>query len=413
MHAQSKFMTFEALPPGGRVHIVGAGPVGLFLAALLQSLEDVDVRLYEKRREYTRTRMVELAPYLVADSLQSYRADPIDGDNVDAVFDPSEFDEAIAFRRSLPADLMSLLLSWTLGFCPLNAIEQSLSDLIDERPSNAVQRTSTVVGAPDAMAMLEPGDMLIDCSGRKSVFRDLLVPGSGEDAAANTHIIKLEDALVVTFLYSQSYDCNEYCKYYKNAGNMHHKFIPSVHRTYSNGSVTHVTGIVTINADEFAGMPPEFDGQWLRDNFPGVAESMDRFIGKIKQETHGEILGDLEIVRIPLNLYRARNATSLRWHTEGPFYHPFASTPVFLLGDSAIGSPYFQSISLGFECAMFLAKLIAQRDLPPKSMLGRYEYYVYKQWLRVYMRSKLIKHNKDLLQCVDDPMALLERLHVY
>ena len=103
---------------------------------------------------------------------------------------------------------------------------------------------------------------------------------------------------------------------------------------------------------------------------------MDRFIDKIKQETHGEILGDLEIVRIPLDLYRARNATSRQWRTAGPSDHPFASSPVFLAGDSAIGSPYFQSISLGFECAMFLAGLIAQRDLPLREMLDRYELYI-------------------------------------
>ena len=96
-------------------------------------------------------------------------------------------------------------------------------------------------------------------------------------------------------------------------------------------------------------------------NFPNVAQSMDRFIDKIKQETNGELIGDLQIIRIPLNLYRARNATSRRWVTAGPGDHPFATTPVFLLGDSAIGSPYFQSISLGFECAMFLAGLVAQR----------------------------------------------------
>jgi flavin-dependent dehydrogenase len=188
--SKSGFTTFESLPPGGRVHIVGAGPVGLLLAALLQSVEDVDVRLYEKRRQYTRSRMVKLAPYLVADSFQSYRADPIDGENVDAVFDPSELEEAIAFRRSIPADLLTLLRGWTLGFCPLNAIEQSLSDLIDERSSNSVQRTSAVVTAPDAMAMLDPGDMLIDCTGSKSVLRDHLVPGFDKlDGAANTYII--------------------------------------------------------------------------------------------------------------------------------------------------------------------------------------------------------------------------------
>ena len=102
-------------------------------------------------------------------------------------------------------------------------------------------------------------------------------------------------------------------------------------------------------------MPKQFDGEWLRENFPDVAHSMDRFIDKIKEETDGEVIGDLEIIRIPLNLYRARNVTSRQWATAGPRDHPFATTPVFLLGDSAIGSPYFQSISLGFECAMYLA----------------------------------------------------------
>ena len=160
-------------------------------------------------------------------------------------------------------------------------------------------------------------------------------------------------------------------------------------------------------------MPSRFDGEWLRSNFPHVAESMDRFIDKVKEETNGEIVGDLEIIRIPLDLYRARNATSREWRRTGPGDHPFARSPVFLVGDSAMGSPYFQSISLGFECAMFLAGLLAQRDLSLADMLDRYEQYVYKQWLRVYMRSKMIKHNKDLLECVGDTYALLEKLHIY
>ncbi len=167
------------------------------------------------------------------------------------------------------------------------------------------------------------------------------------------------------------YACNEYCKYYKNIENVLYKFIPAVHRTYYDGSITHVTGIVKITAEDYAAMPSRFDGPWLRANFPSVAESMDRFINKIKQETHGELLGNLEI------------------------------------------TPYFQSISLGFECAMFLAGLIEQRDRPLRDMLDRYELHIYKQWLRVYMRSKMIKHNKDLFESLDDPWALLEQLHIY
>jgi 2-polyprenyl-6-methoxyphenol hydroxylase-like FAD-dependent oxidoreductase len=160
-------------------------------------------------------------------------------------------------------------------------------------------------------------------------------------------------------------------------------------------------------------MPKQFDGEWLRGNFPNVAQSMDRFIDKIRQETHGELVGDLEIIRIPLNLYRARNATSRRWDTAETSDHPLATTPVFLAGDAAIGSPYFQSISLGFECAMFLAGLIARPQLSRQDMLDRYELFMYKQWLGVYMQSKMLKNNKDLFQLLDDPIALLDKLHIY
>ena len=397
-----------------RVHVIGAGPVGLLLTALLQPVEGVSVRLSEKRHEYTRTRMVQLSPYLVADSVASYRTDHIDADNVDAVFDPAELDQGLAFRGSIPADLMDLLRGWTVGFCPLNSIERAVSELIDARAPNGVERTSAVVTAEDAMGMLEPGDVLVDCTGSNSLLRNRLIPGLDEsDGEPNTLKIRLEYALVITFLYGQPYDCNEHCKYYKNADNPQYKFIPMVHRTHYDGSVSHVTGIVNISADEYEAMPARFDGEWLRGNFPGVAESMDRFVDKIKEETHGEILGDLEIVRIPLDLYRARNATSRKWVAAGPADHPFATSPLFLAGDSAIGSPYFQSISLGFECAMYLAGLIAQRDLDLREMLDRYELLSYKQWLRVYMRSKMIKHNKDLFESIDEPLALLDKLHIY
>jgi hypothetical protein len=36
--------------------------------------------------------MVRLAPWLVADSVESYRVDHIDGESVEAIFDPSELD---------------------------------------------------------------------------------------------------------------------------------------------------------------------------------------------------------------------------------------------------------------------------------------------------------------------------------
>jgi len=397
--------------------------VGLLLTALLQPSGRFSVDLYEKRAEYTRARMVQVAPYLVADSVASYSTDHIDEESVLAVFEPAEIAEGLAFRQSIPSDLLALLRGWALGFCPLNTIERTLSDLIDARQPH-VRRIRAAVTAQDAIAMLGPGDILIDCTGAHSVLRDHLAPNAVtindpssrvflEADASNTLKLRLEYALVVTFLLGQPYDCNEQCKYYKNIDNPQYKFFPAVNRTYYDGSLTHVTGIVTISAEDYERMPSRFDGNWLRSNFPRVAESMDRFIGKVKEETHGEIVGDLEIVRIPLDLYRARNATSREWRRTSTDDHPFSRAPVFLAGDSAMGSPYFQSISLGFECAMFLAGLLDRRDLPLADMLDRYEFYAYKQWMRVYMRSKMIKHNKDLLSRVGDTDALLEKLHIY
>ena len=46
-------------------------------------------------------------------------------------------------------------------------------------------------------------------------------------------------------------------------------------------------------------------------------------------------------------------------------------------------------------------------------MFDRYEAFMYQQWLRVYMRTQMIKHNKDLLESVDDTFALLAKLHVF
>ena len=397
----------------GRVHVVGAGPVGLFLTTLLQSIADQPIRLYEKRSDYSRTRMVSLAESLIAESIESYKADPLDGQNVDALFEPAELDLRLAYRRAIATDLRALLDVWTRGFVPLNTVERALSELIDARASGTVERITGAVDAEQALAAVESGDVLVDCTGSRSLFRDLLVPDDEPfERDRNTMSVHLEYALVITFLYDQNYSCNEACKYFKNADNANYKFIPAVHRTFYDGSVSHVTGIVNISRPEYEAMPPTFDGDWLRDQFPEVAASMDRFIDKIKAETNGELVGDLEITRIPLDVYGARNFTSRLWQGSGR-PHGLASTPVFLLGDSAIGSPYFQSISLGLECAFFLAGHIGNRDMSLAEIFDRYEAFMYRQWLRVYMRTMTIKHNKDVLETVDDPFALLEKLHVF
>jgi hypothetical protein len=106
-----------------------------------------------------------------------------------------------------------------------------------------------------------------------------------------------------------------------------------------------VTGIVNISPEEYEAMPSRFDGEWLRGNVPSVAESMDRFIDKRCRDRLSVLsvhFARLRVCDVPGRAHRAER-------------------------------------------------------LATREMLDRYELYIYKQWLRVYMRSKMIKHNKDLL----------------
>ena len=404
-----------------RVHILGAGPVGLVMAAMLQSMPGYSIRLYEKRPAYLRTRMVRLAPYLVADSLSAYAADEVDGDNVAAIFDAADLEAGLSARRSVNPKLVALIKDWSQGFCPLNIIEKGASAMIDEGGPSPVERVLGSVSVDQALAMVAPDDIMIDCTGCNSLLRNHLVPAKAGEANAaerNTYTLRLEYAVNITFLYGAPYQCNEYCKYYKNRANSQYKFIPAVDRIAGDAGVTHVFGIISISAEDFAAMPPQCKGDYLRENFPAVATSMDRFIAQINEETGGQIISDIEVVRIPLNLYRARNATNHAWYAERTDdlpdggEHAFSKGSVFLVGDSAIGSPYFQSISLGIECAMFLAGLL-QQGIPMSDVRGQYEARIYKQWLRVYMRSKTIKHNKDIFERLDDTFGVLEKLKIY
>ena len=412
--------TIEAPQAKRRVHVVGAGPVGLLMTAMLQSMEGFAIRLYEKRPAYTRTRMVKLASYLTADSISAYCADEIDGDNVSAIFEPSELENALDFRRSINPRLFALLQGWGQGFCRLRDIEESLSALINEGGKSPVERIQSALTVEQAMAVLQPHDIMIDCTGANSLLRDHLVPAANEadSGERNTYKRRLEYAANITFLFGRPYSCNEYCKYYKNRGNPRYKFIPAVDRIAQDAETSHVFGIINISPEDYAAMPPKCNGDHLRKHFPAVAASMDGFINQIYLETQGKILGEIDIVRIPLNLYRARNFTARPWHpmfwdgNEKGWNHPFSRASVFLVGDSAIGSPYFQSISLGFECAMFLADLLGQQ-MTVSDVYDRYELLMYKQWMRVYMRSKIIKHNKDIFERLDDTFGILERLHIY
>ena len=162
---------------------------------------------------------------------------------------------------------MALLRGWALGFCALNSIERSRQR--SDRRARVERRASALRGRGfgggrdgDARAGRRP-DRLHRQQVAASRSPDTQLR-RGRTEGANTLKIRLEYALVITFLYGQKYDCNEYCKYYKNIENAQYKFIPMVQRTHYDGSVSHVSGIVNITAEDYESMPSRFDGEWLR-----------------------------------------------------------------------------------------------------------------------------------------------------
>ena len=111
--------------------------------------------------------MVSLADYLIADSIESYKADTIDGQSVEAIFDATELETRLAYRRTIAADLRALLDEWTRGFVALEH-DRAIAQRADRGPGigDGRARSPREVTADDAVAMLEPGDILVDCTRR-------------------------------------------------------------------------------------------------------------------------------------------------------------------------------------------------------------------------------------------------------
>ena len=80
---------------------------------------------------------------------------------------------------------MNLLRERTLGFCPLNDIEHSLSNLIDARKTTPVQRTTTVITAQDAMSLVSlRGRAMADASAITPTGMSAVLGGNPDEVLA-------------------------------------------------------------------------------------------------------------------------------------------------------------------------------------------------------------------------------------
>ena len=236
------------------------------------------------------------------------------------------------------------------------------------------------------------------------------MPGDDLDGSGrNTSGVRLEYALVVTFLYDKHYDCNEYCKYFKNVENPEYKFIPAVQRTFYDGSISHVIGIITISQAGIRG-----DATLVRWRLATRQLSERRGLdGSVHRQGPG---GDPWRGGEPRSCESrststtpgtrraepgAVRASTTRWHGHRSFFSGTRRSARHTSSRSrwAWNAPSWP--------------VIANRNLSVGEMFDRYESFMYRQWLRVYMRTQTIHHNKDLLQSVGDDFGPLAKLHIY
>ena len=355
--------------PMGRVHVIGAGPVGLFLTALLQSIDGQPVRLYERRDEYTRTRMVSLAEYLIADSIESYKADTIDGQSVEAIFDPVELETRLAYRRTLAAGPAGAARGVDARVRPAEH-DRAHAQRADRRPRHRDRRAGhgrgrRRRGARAARARRHPRRLhrlavaaCATCSSPAATTRRTW-PEHRRGSGSSTRWSSRSCTASTTRATS-------------SASTTRTSRTPTTSSSRpctapaTTAAISHVTGIVEHQQGRVRG--DAADVRRRRGCASTSRTSRRRWTGSSTRSRPRPTASSSATSRSPASRSTSTTPGTRRAGagTSPALDHPLAAAPVFLLGDSAIGSPYFQSISLGLECAFFLAGHIGNRALPDR-----------------------------------------------
>ena len=188
------------------------------------------------------------------------------------------------------------------------------------------------------MAMLEPGDILIDCTGSKSLLRDHWRPG--RDAAAGRehvqyparirarHHLPVRPGVRLQRVLQVLQEHREPALQVHSGGPPH--VLRRQHQPRDGHRQHHRRGLRGDAVDDST-------ASGFAATSPASPESMDRFIDKIKQETarrDSRRPGDHPDTARSVPGSQCDQPAVARGGTGD---HPFARSPVFLVGDSAIG----------------------------------------------------------------------------
>ena len=354
------------------------------------------VTLLEKRADFTRARRVKLLGKVLL---------PAPTDDEPIIFSD---DQVVERRRAIDCiklELFAMTTSWLEIATPIQIIQEKLLKYYVAAGGTIL--TGDQYDFKDNLKSLThyPNTVIIDCTGYHSVLRNHIQPDNRVSRL-------LEHVLLCSFILDTRYECNERCKYYKNRNTRRYRIIPSINDTYTTGErQTNVLCLITIDQDTFEELslikPLTYAS--LGEHKHEIYDDLNIFLNNLCRQDLSKIRFDtMEFVTLPLQLYRAKKLTYTVNDSD-------LNQHWVLLGDAAMGGPYFQSISMGFESAIYLAYLLVNMNGNAQEVFKKYEMYVETLWLRLQMHSREIQHNKQILQamCADDRDAVLELIKIF
>ncbi|CAF1051628.1 unnamed protein product [Rotaria sordida] len=378
-----------------RVLIIGGGPVGLLLGCLLRD-QDVNVTMVEKRSETTRTRRVKLSGQILLSNVIT---------NGIHLFSEKQMEERQKAIDSMKLELSGTITSWLEVCTSIQTIQETLKKYYISSGGTILVGDQYDFSKNLGSLQYYSNTFIIDCTGYHSVLSNHIQPN-------NRISLLVEYVLICSFIFDDRYECNELCKYYKNRRTQKYRVIPSIDDTYiMKERQTYVTGLITIDENLFQQMceikPLTYN--YLKEYQHEIYNDLDKFLDNLSDENTSKVRYDtMELIVLPLQAYCAKKLT----HSV---YDNNLNQHWILMGDAAMGGPYFQSISVGFESAIYFAYIFQHMQGNVQQMLTKYDNYVEKLWLKLQIHSKNIQHNKQILQalCAHDQHAVLNIITIY